>query len=110
EGKPFTPRDCVFSENVIPEVFSNSFFFEKDRGVKGIRHPDAKMIRTRDWKFNYYPEGYSELYHLTNDPMEQRNLVGDPDYRNTERELKDRILDWLINSVETDQIAERWLV
>ncbi|MCA9429852.1 MAG: sulfatase-like hydrolase/transferase, partial [Candidatus Omnitrophica bacterium] len=110
EGKSFTPRDCVFSENVIPEVFSSSFFFEKDRGVKGIRHPDAKMIRTRDWKFNYYPEGYAELYHLKNDPMEQRNLAGDPGYQNTERELKDRILDWLINSVETDQIAERWLV
>ncbi len=109
-GEGFAPRDCVFSENVIPEVFSTSFFFEKDKGVKGIRHPDAKMIRTRDWKYNYYPEGFAELYHLRDDPNEQHNLAGDPAYRKTEAELRDRILHWLVTSVETDQIAEKWLV
>jgi arylsulfatase A-like enzyme len=110
EGKNFKPRDSVFSENIIPEVFSDSFFFEKDKGVKGIRHPDAKMVRTREWKYNYYPEGGAELYHIENDPNEQYNLAGDPGYRNTENEMKERILHWLISSVETDQIAEKWLI
>jgi choline-sulfatase len=103
-------REAVFAENVIPEVFSDSFVFEKGGGVGGIRHPDAKMVRTREWKYNYYPEGYAELYHLSEDPLEQTNLAGDPGYKNIEQEMKDRILDWLINSVEADQIAERWLV
>jgi len=111
EGRgAYTPREAVFSENIIPEVFSKSYVFEKGKGVGGIRHPDAKMVRTARWKFNYYPEGFAELYDLEHDPIEQRNLAGDPAYRNTLDELKGRILDWLITAGEADQIAPRWLV
>lgn len=106
----YAERDAVFSENIIPEVFSKSFIFEKGRGVGGIRHPDAKMVRTRDWKLNYYPEGELELYDLRNDPNETHNLVGDSPRRGIESELKDRILHWLCTSAEADQIAPRWLV
>ena len=109
--RSYEERDAVFCENVIPEVFQvNSYRFDKGKGIKGIRHPDAKMIRTRRWKYNYYPEGYAELYDLENDPHERHNLADDPSKRAVVNELKGRILDWLITSTETEQIAPTWLV
>ena len=109
----YTPRDAVFSENIIPEVITTGsldFDFKPGVGIKGIRHPDAKMIRTDRWKYNYYPEGFAELYDLKNDPHEQQNLAGDTAHATMAAELKGRILDWLITSTEVDQIAQRWLV
>jgi len=111
-GRPYVERDAVFSENVIPEIITGGsldFAFEKGRGVKGIRHPDAKMVRTRRWKYNYYPEGFAELYDLDNDPREDRNLATDAGRRGVVDEMRGRILDWMITADETDQIAPRWL-
>lgn len=111
-GKTYTPRDAIFCENVIPEVITGGrldFDFQKRVGIKGIRHPDAKMVRTRRWKYNYYPEGYAELYDLQNDPREMKNLADDPMYREVVFEMKDRLLHWLTTADETDQIAPRWL-
>ncbi len=112
-GRPVEPREAIFSENVIPEVITNrvlDFGFEKGKGVKGIRHPDAKMVRTSKWKYNYYPEGYAELYDLENDPRERHNLADDPMHKATVDQMKDRLLKWLVTADEADQIAPRWLV
>jgi arylsulfatase len=122
QGRSFAPliaamdrryeaRDAVFSENIIPEVITSGKLdlpFEKGRGVDGIRHPDAKMVRTDRWKFNYYAEGFAELYDLQTDPGERVNLAGRPEWRVMETELKDRLLRWLMSAAETDQIAPRW--
>ena len=108
----YSPKEVIFSENVIPEVITrgNDFYFEKGKGIKGIRHPDAKMVRTRQWKYNYYPEGYAELYDLENDPDEYHNLSSDSRYAEVENWMKDYLLKWLTTADETDQIAPKWLV
>ncbi len=116
----YEPREAVFSENVIPEVFGaglRAFIFEKGKGVfeKGkdaqrVRHPDAKMVRTRRWKYLYYPEGYAELYDLRSDPQESRNLHGKPEFREVEFKMMGRLLQWLATADETDQIAPKWLL
>jgi len=67
------------------------------------------MVRTRRWKYNYYPEGYAELYDLQNDLREMKNLADDPMYHEVVFEMKDRLLHWLTTADETDQIAPRWL-
>lgn len=111
--RTYRPRDAVFCENIIPEVITSGrldFMFEKGRGIKGVRHPDAKMVRTRRWKFNYYPAGYAELYDLKNDPHETRNLHGQSGFEEIEQQMKDRLLKWLATAGETDQIAPKWLV
>jgi len=111
--RAYEPREAVFCENVIPEVITSGsaldFQFQKRVGIKGIRHPDAKMVRTRRWKYNYYPEGFAELYDLEADSREMHNLAGEPDFQDIEVEMKDRLLHWLTTADEADQIAPRWL-
>jgi len=111
-GRPYPPHTEIFSENIIPEVITGGNLnlpFEKGKGVDGIRHPDAKMVRTDRWKYCYYPEGYAELYDLEKDPGERTNLAGRPESHAIEEDLRTRILNWLIDSAETDEIAPRWL-
>jgi arylsulfatase A-like enzyme len=110
-GRTYEPHDAVFSENVIPEVITGGRVdmpFEKGKGIAGIRHPDAKMVRTTRWKYCYYPDGYAELYDMQKDPGERTNLAGRPELRDVEFDLRTRLLDWLINSTEADQIQPRW--
>lgn len=109
----YTAREAVFSENIIPEVITGGqldMHFEPGQGVAGIRHPDAKMVRTKDWKLNYYAGHGTELYDLRNDPQEERNLAADPAHRSTAADLQHAILDWMITADENDQIAKRWLL
>ena len=114
----YTPREAVFCENIIPEVFAppnlkgkpNYHPFVPGKGVEGILHPDAKMVRTRRWKLNYYPSCDGELYDLENDPGETRNLWAEPEQAEVVQSLKKVMLDWLITADQNDQIAERWLV
>ena len=111
--RAYRPREAVFSENIIPEVITSGrldFAFEKGQGINGVRHPDAKMVRTKRWKFNYYPEGDTELYDLENDPNEWDNLHGRPEIRQVEQAMKDRLLKWFATADEADQIAPEWLL
>jgi arylsulfatase len=108
--KKYEARDTVYCEHNIPEVFLNLFNFKKGKGVMDIRHPDGKMIRSKRWKYNYYPTAQQELYDLENDPGEYQNLADDPKYKAVVDEMKGRLLDWLITATETEQIAPRWLV
>ena len=114
---PYAPREAVFCENIIPEVFAplkqkgkpNYHPFVPGKGVEGILHPDAKMVRTKRWKLNYYPSCDGELYDLENDPGETQNLWADPRYAEVVQSHKQTILNWMITADQNDQIAERWL-
>jgi arylsulfatase A-like enzyme len=113
EGHIFGPRELVFAENIIPEVITGGkrdFSFTPGKGIKDIRHPDAKMVRSERWKLNHYPGNGGELYDLRNDPGEERNLFSDPGSQGVVRDLKYALLDWMITADENDQIARRWLV
>lgn len=100
----------VFIENIIPEIITGgnlNMAFVPGQGVAGIRHPDAKMVRTKRWKLNYYPGHGEELYDLENDPHEERNLAADPEHRATRVDLRQSILNWMITADENAQIAEK---
>lgn len=112
-GTPYSPRRHVFGENIIPEVITMpggrlTYPYEQGKGVGGILHPDAKMVRTERWKYCYYVGNGSELYDLAEDPEEMHNLADDPEYAETVRDLRGAILDWLITCDEPEQIAPRW--
>jgi len=112
-GGAYEAREAVFSENIIPEVITGGAVdmpYVPGKGVAGIRHPDAKMVRTRRWKLNHYPGNGGELYDLSNDPGETRNLYADPAHASVVGDLQRQILDWMITADETEQIAPRWLI
>ena len=52
----------------------------------------------------------SGIHDLQSDPQERHNLAGQPETHATEEDLRTRILNWLIDSAETDEIAPRWLL
>lgn len=65
----------------------------KQREAEGRR----KMVRTRDWKYVHDPMGdMDELYDLGNDPWELYNVVGLPQNREIQLELRSKLMDWSI--------------
>ena len=57
----------------------------------------ARTVRTADWRYTRYPdEAGEQLFHLAEDPDEQRNLAADPTCATVRNELRDRLLDLVI--------------
>jgi arylsulfatase A-like enzyme len=54
----------------------------------------ARTIRTRRFRYTYYPRGSGEqLFDLVDDPNEIRNLAGNLAYADLRRQMRDRLLD-----------------
>lgn len=54
----------------------------------------TRMVRTKEWKYVFRPDGPCELYNLINDPLERENLVQDPSRRRLISDLKGIMFDW----------------
>ena len=55
----------------------------------------TRMIRTPEWKYICrYPYGPDELYHLTEDPDEEQNLIHSDKYKKVADELYVRLNQW----------------
>ena len=54
----------------------------RDEVVIFDEYGPVRMIRTKEWKYVHrYPYGKHELYHLVDDPGEEKNLYGLPEYK-----------------------------
>ena len=54
-----------------------------------------RMIRTDDWKYVVYPQvDREQLFHLSEDPDELRNLATDPAHANILKTLQGRLNAW----------------
>ena len=54
-----------------------------------------RMIRTKEWKYIHrYPYGPHELYHLSEDPGEKNNLIGQLEYKEIEEKLRSELANW----------------
>ncbi|HZT33816.1 MAG TPA: sulfatase-like hydrolase/transferase [Bryobacteraceae bacterium] len=61
-----------------------------------LQTPRAKyMIRRGDFKYCHYTSDTPELYNLSEDPQEMRNLAGLSAYQPREEELKADLLHWI---------------
>ena len=74
--------------------FRNDFFMEHVGIVKADNPiPDSYGIRTKDWKYiryiNVEPE-VEEMYNLSTDPMEIKNLIDDRDLIKVKNDLRER--------------------
>jgi len=52
-------------------------------------------VRTDRWKYSWHLADRDELYDMTDDPDETRNLAADTAYREVMRGLRGRITEWL---------------
>lgn len=83
---------------------------ESPRTCAVTENPLGRSLRWDQWRLVHYPEGqlpdapYGELYHLGNDPDEQRNLYHDPAHREVVAEGTARLLDHLITRTRTTTI------
>lgn len=60
-----------------------------------------RMIRNREWKYIHrYPYGPNELYHLTEDPDEDKNLIDIPEFQKIQEQLKKELMDWFYKYVD----------
>ena len=66
-------RDTVFAESAVLKVPEHA----------------GCMVRKGRYKYNYYLQGRHELYDMESDPGELRNLVGEPEWKETEKELRE---------------------
>jgi choline-sulfatase len=62
----------------------------------------AKMIRTKDWKLVVREVGGNELYHMSEDPWELRNLYGQAGTEAITLELQTALLEWCLRT-DTDR-------
>jgi arylsulfatase A-like enzyme len=68
----------------------------------------VRMVRTERYKYVHrYESGLNELYDLENDPKEERNLIGELEWRATEKEMQDRLFDWFSNYVDPERDGSR---
>ncbi len=55
----------------------------------------VRMVRTKEWKYvRRYPDGPDELYYLTDDPVEQTNMISDAACRSIVGEMRRRLDGW----------------
>jgi choline-sulfatase len=72
-----------------------------DHVVIADEYGPVRMIREQEWKYVHrYPYGPHELYHLTTDPDERRNLVDDPAYTETVVRLRGKLDSWFTRLVD----------
>jgi arylsulfatase A-like enzyme len=104
------PRDAAFSEygaggpsfrmadlKGLPQPYGRRALIKslQWREAEGRR----KMARTREWKYVHDPMGdLDELYDLHNDPWELCNVAADPVYRDVVAEMRQRLMDWSIQT------------
>jgi arylsulfatase A-like enzyme len=67
---------------------------------EGPYHGKAAMCRTATHKYVMRLYEQDELYDLTADPLEERNVIDDPAYAAERAALKDRLLRWYMETCD----------
>lgn len=76
-------------EEAISELSDEESEIFGPLAFRSVRTPETKLI---DWK---NPDRQDELYDLTADPREGRNLIDAPAWQETAADLRDRLRSWI---------------
>ncbi|MCH2663283.1 sulfatase-like hydrolase/transferase [bacterium] len=116
EGEPLptvtnaSPRDTTFSEYgaggpAFGMAELNQLLGPHGRSAMGksLQWREAegrrKMVRTSTWKYIHDPMGdLDELYDLTSDPWELRNVASDDSYKDILADMRLRLTDWSVGT------------
>jgi len=116
EGRSFLPLLKGETETFRREIYSEKTFHEVYDPIRSVRTERFKFIMNFETNQNRYQIAADmrqdavgkyflniveknrldeELYDLNNDPNEQNNLIADINYKETAKELKDKLMDWM---------------
>jgi len=56
--------------------------------------------RSQDWTYIYRLYESDEFYDRTHDPLEEHNLINDPTHQTMIRDMKDHILNWMVETAD----------
>lgn len=74
-----------------PPDWRTEFYYEHPTISNPDRIPTSEALVRKDYKYFIYPEHKVEqLFHLTNDPHEQNDLINDPAHANQLAEMRQR--------------------
>lgn len=69
-----------------------------------------RMIRHGTWKYVFYAAGTDELYDLKEDPWELTNLIDKPEHQAKREELRELLLQWMIDNGDPLQSDYKHLI
>jgi len=116
KGKEDNLRDAIFAEGghletekqcfepVLDGIYCEKTALPRRYGPKVFAK--TVMIRTDKFKYIYCPDDINELYNLEDDPRELHNLAGKSEAIQIEQVLKEKLLEWLIRTVDT--VPYKW--
>jgi arylsulfatase A-like enzyme len=91
------PSKRAFARSLLPLARGDAAAAPRDAVFSELKR--EIMIRTERHKYAVDDQGRGFLlFDLQDDPREQRNLVGHPDASGIERELRERLLTWLVST------------
>ena len=99
----FAPNRYVFAEKTYHDTYDPTRAIRSAR-YKYIRYFEvcifqdlrlATMTQRHYWRDPWRRTTLEELYDLTADPLEMRNLASDPTYEEIKLELRRALVDWM---------------
>jgi arylsulfatase A-like enzyme len=96
------PKDGITGNSLVPLLEDPSI--EWDFPVITSLGDNHYSVRKDQWHYINYEDKEEELYNLSEDPEEWRNLAGESSYENTKQKLKKLIPQNRHKFVRTDQI------
>ena len=101
DGKSLLPIARNSSAAWENETFSE-YCTDGLQAWSGGRVLQSRMIRSGNWKYNYYHGSPHQLFDLDSDPDEMINLIDDPECQEIAEGLKCKILnDWDPNEIDS---------
>jgi arylsulfatase A-like enzyme len=91
-------------EGQVPPDWPDSVFAQYHGDEFGLY--SQRMVRTNEYKLVYNSPDRNELYDLSRDPHELRNLIDHPEYRSVRADLAERLASWMR---ETDDVLATWV-
>ncbi|MCB1357971.1 MAG: sulfatase-like hydrolase/transferase [Maritimibacter sp.] len=110
------PYHGIQGESFLPSLAADvphrdALFMEYNDGAPRLGFEKAarmRSLRTKHWRFTtYLGQDWGELYDLTKDPRETRNLWDDPAHASTKAELSLRMIDHLTAQMDESPRARR---
>jgi arylsulfatase A-like enzyme len=100
EGKSLVPVLNGLKREIYPEVYaywhpSSARAAKMKASGLNAELPIERMVRTDRWKLIYYAhlQRY-QLFDLSSDPHELKDLAGRPEYQSIETELRHKLREW----------------